>query len=156
MLTVDWILVADRSRGIVLHALPHGVRPYPTLASFVHVEGRQTPQERDSDVSGRIQHPGGARSTIEPHEDRWHVEARRFAKKLADFLEHDSLNGRFDRLIVIAPPAFLGVLREAWPPHVRDRIVCEIDDDLLPLPESELQTRLANIVASTREEAAAR
>jgi protein required for attachment to host cells len=148
MLSVDWILVADRTRAHLLHALPHGLRPYPTLASFVHAEGRQLSQERDSDVSGRVQHPGGARSTVEPHEDRWHVESRRFAKQLVEALDRDRQQGRFDRLIVVAPPAFMGVLREHWPSPVRERIVAEITEDLLPLPEKELQSRLAEIVGS--------
>jgi protein required for attachment to host cells len=152
MLTVDWILVADRSRAVVLHALPHGIRPYPTLANFVHAEGRQRPHDRDSDVSGRIQHPGGARSTIEPHEDRWHVEARRFAKVLTEALDRDRLNGRFDRLFVVAPPAFLGVLRETWPGALRDHIAAEFAEDLLPLPEPELQSRLSGIVSANRSE----
>jgi protein required for attachment to host cells len=155
MLTVDWILIANRSRASIVHALPHGVRPYPTLASYIHAEGRLRPHERDSDVSGRIQHPGGARSTIEPHEDRDHVEARRFAKQLVDVLDRDRQNGRFDRLFVIAPPAFLGVLRETWPNPLRDRIALELNEDLLPLPEHELQTRLVQIVTAQREQESA-
>jgi len=151
MLTVDWILIADRSRAILFHALPHGLRPYPALASFVHAEGRMSPQERDSDVSGRIQHPGGARSTIEPHEDRKHVEARKFARQLVETLGRDRQNGRFDRLVVAAPPAFLGVLRETWTPLLRERIAAEVAEDLLPLPEKELQTRLSGLVASVKE-----
>jgi len=155
MLTIDWILVADRSRASILHALPHGLRPYPTVANFIHAEGRLLPQERDSDVSGRIQHPGGARSTIEPHEDRWHVESRRFAKELADVLERDRQNSRFDRLLVIAPPVFMGVLRETWPTLLRECIAIEVTQDLMPLPEKELQSRLSEIVAKVREETSA-
>jgi protein required for attachment to host cells len=151
MLTVDWIFIAHRTRASILHALPHSLRPYPTLASYIHGEGRLLSQERDSDVSGRIQHPGGARSTIEPHEDRWHVESRRFAKELTDILERDCQSGRFDRLFVIAPPVFLGVLRETWPLLLRDRIVSEVAEDLMPLPEKELQSRLSDIVATVRE-----
>jgi protein required for attachment to host cells len=155
MLTVDWILVANRSRAAILHALPHGVRPYPTLASYIHAEGRLRPQDRDSDVAGRAQHPGGARSTVEPHEDRDHVEARRFAKLLVEVLDHDRQHNRFDRLFVIAPPAFLGVLREAWPNPLRERILLELNEDLLPLPEPELQSRLTQIVTAKREQDAA-
>lgn len=151
MKPVDWILVADCSRALILHALPDHLGPYPTLASYVHAEGRLHAQDRDSDVSGRVQLFGGARSTIEPHEDRWHVEARRFTKALVEHLEREQLNGRFDRLFVVAPPAFLGVLREACPAGLSRHIAAESALDLLPLPEAERQDRLAEMMTAHRE-----
>lgn len=149
MSTVNWILIADRSRAVILHALPDGMRPFPVLSSYIHAEGRLRSQDRDCDVGGRVQHPGGARSTVEPHEDRWHVEARHFASLLVETLEHEHQNGRFDRLIVIASAPFLGVLREEWSPGLRACILTEQAGNLLPLPESELQRRLAEIVESS-------
>jgi protein required for attachment to host cells len=155
MNTVDWILVADRSRALILHALPQNLGPYPTLASFAHPEGRLRSQDRDSDTSGRVSLPGGIRSTVEPHEDSWHVEARRFAKDLADVLQNDRQNGRFDRLFVVAPPAFLGVLREALPGTVRKTIAAEIAEELLSLPAAEWQSRLEKMVAEHQDVAGA-
>lgn len=151
MSAVDWILIADRSRAVIVHALPDGMRPFPTLASYIHAEGRLRPQDRDSDVSGRTQHPGGARSTIEPHEDRWHVEARRFAKELVEALEVEHQNRRFERLVVIAPAPFLGVLRDEWPPTLRACIMKEQIENMLAIPESDRQERLAEIIESLRE-----
>jgi len=151
MSTVDWILVADRSRAVILHALPDGMRPFPTLASYVHAEGRLRPQDRDSDVSGRIQHPGGARSTVEPHEDRWHVEARRFAKELVETLVSEHQNRRFERLVVIAPAPFLGMLRKEWPPTLRACIIKEQIENLLAAPESKRQERLTEVMESVDE-----
>lgn len=151
MSTVDWILVADRSRAVVLHALPNGIGPFPVLSSYLHAEGRLRSQDRDSDVWGRVQHPGGARSTVEPHEDRWHVEASRFAKELVGTLEHEFRNGRFERLVVIAPAPFLGVLRAEWPQLLRNCIIKEQVENLLGMPESERQKKLAEIMESVNE-----
>lgn len=149
MPSVDWILIADRSRAVIVHALPEGAHPFPTLASYVHSEGRLRPQDRDSDVRGSVLQPSGAHSTIEPHEDRWHVEARRFAKQLVEALEHEHQNRRFDRLMIIAPAPFMGVLREAWPRDLQACILAERTENLLPLSESERQSRLAEIVESS-------
>uniref|UniRef100_A0A7C4LJW9 Host attachment protein n=1 Tax=Schlesneria paludicola TaxID=360056 RepID=A0A7C4LJW9_9PLAN len=146
MATVDWVLVADRSRARLLHALPGGKKPWPILASFIHVEGRQSPQELQSDAPGRIFLPGGARTAAEPHEDRVHVEARRFATHLAGILDRDRQERRFDRLFVIAAPTFLGVLREVWPVTLRRTVAGEVDLDLMNLEENELQARLMQIV----------
>lgn len=145
--TVDWVLVADRSRAKVLHVLPEGQKPWPVLASFMHVEGKQLPQDHDSDAPGRIFLPGGARSAVEPHEDRAHVEARRFATQLGDLLEHDRQERRFDRLFVVAAPMFLGVIRNCWPDTLRRTVAHEIDLDLMGLDDHALQDRLMQLLA---------
>lgn len=151
MKTVDWILLADRSRALILHALPDNLGPYPTLASFVHPEGRLQSQERNSDTGGRVSLPGGIRSTVEPHEDRWHVEARRFAKELGESLQQARQQGRFDRLFIVAPPAFLGVLRESLPVTVQKAITADLTEELLSLPEHEWQSRLEKMVAEYQD-----
>lgn len=149
--TVDWILVADRCRACLLHVMPENIGGITTLAAYLHTEGRLQSHERDSDTPGRIQLRGEARSTFEPHEDRQHVEARRFANELAESLQHERNRGHYDRLFVVAPPSFLGVLREAWPKSVRDTIVHEEAAELMNLPEPERLLRLTRIVAAFRE-----
>lgn len=148
MSAVDWILVADRSKAKLLHVLPEGQGPFPTLACFIHDESRLQPRERDSQEPSRVIHPAGYASALEPHEDREHVEARRFAAELADHLERCRQEGRFDQLTVIAPPKFLGVLRSAWTPSLRSMIHAELDQDLMTLSEAELQQRLDKLTAS--------
>ncbi len=148
--TVDWILVADRSRARIVHALPGGMTPWPILASFIHVESRMSGLQLKSDAPGRVSLPGGVRSAVEPHEDATHVEARRFATQLAEILDRDRQGGRFDRLIVIAAPMFLGVLRSVWPDPLRKQIVHEENLDLVGLDEPELQNRLAELMAKVK------
>lgn len=143
---VTWVLIADRTRAEILHALPENLGPYPTLQCFTHEEGRMLPQDRDSDAPGRMQLAGGMRSAVEPHEDRWHVEAQRFAQRLVTFLDQARHDRRFDQLLVIAPPAFLGVLRAAMPEVLHRCVVHEEGMNLLPLSPSELQQRLREIV----------
>ncbi|WP_050986113.1 host attachment protein [Schlesneria paludicola] len=153
MITVDWVLVADRCHAKILHALPSTVSKFQTLHSLVHPEGRLTPQEMESDAPGRVQLAGNARSTVEPHEDRKQVQSKRFAHEISEILVRESQDRRFDRLFVIAPPSFLGVLRETWPRIVQDRIALELAKDLMPLAEAELTLRLSEIIASVDLEA---
>lgn len=149
---VTWILVADRSRAKLLHVLPEGQGPYPTLACWSHEAGRIQPRERDAEEPGRIIHPAGYASAVEPHEDRDHVEARRFAKELVGHLEHSRQERRFDRLFVIAPPGFLGVLRDAWTPSLHAMIVREWNHDLAGLTEAALQRRLEELLPTVHGE----
>ncbi len=153
METVTWILIADRTRAEVLHVLPDGLGPYPTLQSFIHAEGRLLPQERESDSAGRVQLAGGSRSAVEPHEDRWRVEAQRFAHQIVADLDRARHDRRFDQLIVIAPPPFLGVLRATMPDVLHRCVVHEEGGNLLQLSEVELQKRLQDIVAVNTQNA---
>jgi protein required for attachment to host cells len=148
MANVSWILVADRTRARLLHVLPHEQEPFPTVACFTHAAGRLRPRERDSDEPSRVVHPAGHASALEPHEDREHVEAVRFAAELVDYLERSRQDGRFDRLIIIAPPKFLGVLRNAWTPSLQRMVEREETHDLLGLSDVELQVRLEDLVAA--------
>lgn len=148
MTTVDWILVADRSQASILHVLPNRMAPLPIIERFDHPEGRLTGRDLYSDASGRIQLAGKARTAVEPHEDHKHVDSRRFAKELVDALEHHRQERRFDRLFVIAPPMFLGILRESFSTALRETIIAEIPKELTQLTESDLQSRLVEIVTS--------
>lgn len=153
MNTVNWILVADQTRAEVLHALPDDLGPFPILMSFIHAEGRLHPQERDSDAPGRLSTPGGAHTAVEPHEDRWRVEAQRFAQQIVAFLNQARHDRRFDRLIVIAPPPFLGVLRGAMPDVLHRCVMHEEGINLLQMSEEERQKRLREIAAQVASEA---
>jgi protein required for attachment to host cells len=148
LMSIHWILIADRSKAKLLHALPDGQGPFPVLNCFVHEQGRLQPRERDSAEPSRVVHPAGYVSALEPHEDREHVESRRFAAELVDHLERCRQEGRFDRLKVFAPPKFLGVLRTAWTPSLRKMIEAEVDHDLMTLSDAELQDRLEELPAA--------
>ncbi len=88
-------------------------------------------------------------SALEPHEDTNHVDARRFASELVTYLEQHRQAHRFDRLFVIAPPKFLGVLRDSWTPSLKRLIQDEVDLELTTLTDAELQQRLEKVVAAT-------
>lgn len=148
-MNITWILVANRTKARLLHAMPHGLGPSPTLACFVHEEGRLQDRERNSQEPSRVVHPGGGVSAQEPHEDREHVEAKRFAKQLTDYLEKGRQEGRFDQLTVVATPKFLGVLRDAWTPSLRKMVQAEIPRDLMTLPDAELQQRLEELMSAS-------
>jgi protein required for attachment to host cells len=139
---VTWILVADRSRAKLLHRLPDGQVPYPTLHCWSHGPGRVRVSDRKSDQPGRVAHPAGYYSALEPHEDLDHVEARRFAAELTSYLEGCRLENRFDDLIVVAAPKFLGTLRESWSPVLGRMVVRELNADVTGLSDANLQSYL--------------
>ena len=145
---VDWVLVADRMRASLYRVSPKDAQPWTALASFVHVDSQALGVNHNGGPPGRVIHPGGARSAVEPHEDRAHVEARRFAVNLIEYLDRERHLGKFQRLTVVAPPMFLGVLRDASPSPLRIITALEVNQDLVSLPETDLRLRLGEILSA--------
>lgn len=144
-MAVDWILVADRGRARVLHAIP-GATVYPTLATYLHPESDLTRQQGESDSPGRMALEGSARSTFEPHTDHKHLTAERFAHELTEHLEKARQEGRFDRLFVVAPPLLLGELRKSRKQPLNAMVAGEVDKDLSGLGDHELMEHLRSAV----------
>lgn len=145
-MSIVWVLVADRSRAKIFHALPEGRPSFVSLAEFEFPEGRQLAQDTESDSPGRLQLRGASRSATEPHTDRAHQTALRFAGDLMKYLNSACHEGRFEKLFIIAPPLFLGTLRSLYEPPLKKQIVLEVDKDLTGLHETDLQRRLGELL----------
>jgi protein required for attachment to host cells len=147
VMTNTWILVADRSRAKIFHAVPETHPPYMILAEFEHPESRQKAQEAESDSPGRVQLRGASRSAVEPHTDRAHLTAQHLASELIDCLKSACQERRFEKLVVVAPPLFLGTLRAMYTPQLQQKILLEVSKDLVGLKDADLQLRLADLLS---------
>jgi protein required for attachment to host cells len=85
---------------------------------------------------------GGRRSAMEPRTTPKEAESQRFAERLADFLEEAIANRRFDDLVLVAPPHFLGVLRGALGAQSTKRLRASVDKDLSMLDAPDVRQRL--------------
>jgi len=75
------------------------------------------------------------------HRPRRH-EAEVFAHKIAEQLEHARRSGEFDRLVIMAPPAFLGLLRKALPQSLQACVAAEMHKSLVHEPLTVLRAHL--------------
>jgi protein required for attachment to host cells len=75
------------------------------------------------------------------------VEKHRFADQLAAMLQDELNQGKFDRLVLVAPPKALGQLRDALPKSVSARVSAELAKDLTHLPAQELREHLGTVIA---------
>lgn len=137
-----WVLIADAGRAKVLES----TRPGTPLRE---VEGlaftNDLPPSRDilADRPGRsFESVGSARHAQENPADPHRELKRGFAGKLSRALESRLHSNQFDQLVVIAPPPFMGDLRDAWSATVRTRIIYELTRDLTKIPNDELQRYL--------------
>lgn len=147
--TTDWILVADRCQARLFNSTADRHGHYEEIKHFEDETGRRHRQDLESDKPGRISLPGKVRTSVEPHESPQHHAARGFAREICEYLDRSHCENRFNRLIMIAPPEFLGILRVQLTAGVKPRVTRELNKDFLSLSPSELQHRLTEVLESS-------
>lgn len=136
-----WIVVADGKRALILHNA--GDEKFPNLRTLKAIEHENPPtHEQGSDRPGRYADTAeGHRSAFEPTD--WHrLEEERFLDRLAGSLKEWVQRGECAKLILVAPPAALGVLRKALDPQVGRIVVAEINKDLTNHPVYDIEKAL--------------
>ncbi|MCC5793386.1 MAG: host attachment protein [Chromatiales bacterium] len=126
-----WVLVADSSAAHV-YSGKHLRAPLKRIESMEHEASRQRGVELMSDAPGRVHNRfGPGRHSLDPREQIRSEEAQRFARDLAARLASAHHEGRFDRLVIMAAPAFLGVLRTVLAKPLLDVLVAEVPKNLV-------------------------
>ena len=69
-------------------------------------------------------------------------EAEVFARQVAEQLEQARRNAEFDRLVVMAAPPFLGVLRKVLPDSVRVQVAAEVHKDIVSEPPASVRAHI--------------
>jgi protein required for attachment to host cells len=112
-----------------------------------HLHNRDLKSDREGRIFSRVRAAGQRRGTVTRHAAGGERSPRKrdaqlFAKRIARDLSAASRAGDFDRLILVAGPAFLGLLRAALPKHLKSAVVAEVAKDLVHLPKSALRSHL--------------
>ena len=141
-----WILVADGEKALFL--VNNGDQDLPDLR--VHAEeSQENPPDREQSANrpGRShQSVGQGRSAYEDTD--WHQLAKeRFADHLADLLYQRAHKGRFDRIVLVAPPKILAELRDKMHKEVADRVVGEVPKTLTNHPLDQIEKILQSEIA---------
>jgi len=143
-----WIVIADAGRAtIFLNEGPstgmHAVEGATFENPNVHLHAR----DFSSDRPGRsVESVGGARHAEEPRTDPHRQDKLHFAKSVAIYLEQAAQDGRFDRLVLVAPSTMLGDLRGTLGRHAASRVTAELHKDLMKTPTKELAAHLGPVV----------
>ena len=136
-----WILVGDGRKAMVLRN--DGLAEAPNFHCIATREQPNPPtRDQGTDAPGRaFASKGAMRSAVETTD--WHdVEERRFAASLAADLNVAALQGRYEHLIVVAPPRILAEIRQDLSGEARARIRAEIDKDLTRHTIADIETIL--------------
>ena len=141
-----WVVAADSEYARVLEA-PTAKGELTEINTLVCSTARQHEQDLVSDRPGRtFDRAGGGRHSMEPTEHAKRTEAVRFAKQIADHIEKGWSQKKYQRLVLIAPPAFLGHLRASLNNNAAKAVSLEIDKNLVRLEAAELRKHLPEYI----------
>lgn len=133
-----FVVVADGKKALIFRNKGDGLYMNLELVEE-HSQDNPPTSEQGSDRPGSVHESVGPRRSSMEGTD-WHQEAEdRFATTLATALDAMVQRDAFKRLVLVAPPKMLGVLRTALRPDVKALIVAESAKTLTqhPVPEIE-------------------
>ena len=146
------IVVADQAEAHFYDVEP----PDPTLVPagrLSEADARLHDRDLVSDRPGRVfdhappavgrrgavaHHGTGGEGERRPHR---HV-ATRFARRIAQALALEQRQGRIDRIVLMAEPRFLGLIRRALPPGLEASVAAEVPKDLVHQGEDVVRAHL--------------
>lgn len=122
-----WIVAADSSRARILQVM--GRERLREVEDLVNPEGRLDDRELTTDAHPRF------RGTSGPGSDRQEMPAvehavELFAKRIGERLDKARIEHRYDQLVLVAPPKFLGRLRQELDKEVEKLVADELPKDL--------------------------
>jgi protein required for attachment to host cells len=125
-----WVVVASSTRCRIFSQDKHS-SPLVEIEDLVHPEGRLRPSQLESDRPGRaFDSSGHGRHAMGQPASRATHECARFAKSVASRLESARHRHRFDRLVVVAEPRFLGHLRQGLSEATRSCVTAQVKKNL--------------------------
>jgi protein required for attachment to host cells len=136
-LGTTWILVGDASRARIF-SLPKDDAPWVLVEQVENPIGRARTSELVTDRAGRQRQIG---PPLAGHGDAAEQESHRFAEKLGHLLQKGYDERRFTRLVLVAPPRFLGYVRGVLK-EVGKHVVASFDKDYTLHDERDLRRLL--------------
>ncbi|HJL15251.1 MAG TPA: host attachment protein [Sandaracinaceae bacterium LLY-WYZ-13_1] len=118
------------------------------IEDLVHPASRAHEGDLVTDDPGRVKERAGPATRSYGDEDKASKhEAKVFAKQVAQAITDYRTKEQYDRLILVAGPGFLGLLRESLDGPSQKMIDGEVDKELTHLKAEELAERLEDVVA---------
>lgn len=137
-----WVVVADSARARIFGT--NARRGELTeLEAMYHPESRMRDRDLKADRPGRLYSMQGEFRTTAEQTPARRLEADRFAQNIAEYLDKNYYERKFERLVLVAAPGFLGMLRSRLSDRLRKAMANELDKDLSNLEKPrEIRKRL--------------
>lgn len=141
-----WVVVASAARARLFEVAGRQ-KPWKEIVDLVNADDRLSRQDFTSDKPGRaVNTARGQHHTMEPTVDPKEWAAGLFARDLAKRLEAGLHERRYERLIIVAPPHFLGLLRQEMGDALAGAVEHEVHKDLTREEGGALQAHVAELL----------
>ena len=144
-----WVLVAHEAGARLFEN--HGPGKGLDLVDEIdHPEGRMRDGELVSDRPGRSFRKDSGdprRASMSQNEGPRERVVATFARDLATRLQRGRVRNEYQRLVLVAPPRFLGLLRSSLDGPTAQLVVGSLHKDLATTKEAELIEHLGEIIA---------
>lgn len=143
-----WVLVADSSQARIFSA-ENSQADLIEIETLFHPEGRLHEQDMVSDLPGKVSGPQGAgRHAYSDENSPKEQEEINFALRVAHYLSDELNQNKYERLYMVAAPAFLGDLRNAISTRVEKHVAFSLGKNIVMLSPEEIRTHLPLSLAS--------
>lgn len=136
-----WIIVADSYRARLFTA-DKPTAPLIEIATLVNPSARQHEQDFDSDRAGHVMSNISGGHHLGTKDQTKLEETSRFAALVCQHLEKGRHSKAYEKLYILAAPAFLGLLRKQVSAPLKTLVCDEIAKDLTAHPPHRIRTQL--------------
>lgn len=144
-MSTTWILVSNASSGKILRNTGPN-KGLEIVREFDHPQSREKNSDLVTDRPGHNQGHGNGHGSYVPATTPKEHEADIFALELARELEAGRVGREYDRLVLVAPPAFLGQLNQRLNDTVKSLVSDKLEKDYTRSTSKELAEHLSSCV----------
>ena len=140
-----WVVIADGRRALITQNAGQLFSPKLEVRDRLEAPPNPSTQEQGTDKPGRnLDSTSHRRSGVEQTD--WHDQAESaFLATVADRLEKLCQTEKVRRVVLVAAPRALAVLRAGMPTCVRQKTVAEVDKDYTKHSLPEVERRLGEL-----------
>jgi protein required for attachment to host cells len=136
-----WVIAADDISAHIFERRDGHLKPVSDLQPQEDTETEMTNR-----TLGRTGSSPTERHKYEPSMAQGRQHESAFAHQIAILLNDAAARQAFDKLVMVAPPGMLGLLRAELSDQARRHVAAEVDKEFSNLPPPELQERLMGIL----------
>ncbi len=138
-----WVVVADSSRARIFARADRNAE-LQEIADLVRPEARSPGRDLTADRPGRtFNSMGRSRHAKQPKHSAHEIAMQDFAQQVARLLERGQKSRKFQKLILVAGPRFLGRVHQHLRPATVALIESEIHKNLVRRSEKTIRAHLA-------------
>lgn len=144
-----WIMVAHDAGARVFENDGPG-KGLQLIEEIDHPEGRERDQDINADRPGRSFRKNSGdprRAAMSRSEGPRERVVSDFARAMAEKLKQGRVENQYERLVLVAPPRFLGLLRSSLDGPTAQLLVGSLNKDLASTKQAELIEHLGEIIA---------